>query len=393
MTKKDDFGKWLYNGSHLHTYIAWEDSDGKLGFDRLPKGTTMDENMFQLRRIYCKHPSNAQFQRLLGFVTDCNQNPHHLCLLSYRMPSGFIPSVTPHGNCKSKKPFYPTLPDIQSQCKFNGPKSTLSLVSKNMGGVTGAKSPYDLPRNERQISYIKKQSSGMQSTSNPPDEILAVMLSAKDEDDKGKFVQEVKVSPEPAIVVARMQQLDDLVRFCTPADFFSILTVDPTFNLGEFDVTPTTYRYELLQSVRTGKSPVFIGPTMIHYRKTFHTYVFFAATLVGLRPELQGLRAFGTDGEKSLVDAFSHGFSYAIRLTCFNHCKQNVKRKLQEMNYPETAIKEILDDLFDVRQSDTFCEGLVDSVSEQDFGDKLMHLDKRWKQLQEMHHIENSIYE
>ena len=89
-----------------------------------------------------------------------------------------------------------------------------------MGGVTGAKSPCDLPRNERQISYIKKQSSGMQSTSNPPDEILAVMLSAKDEDDKGKFVQEVKVSPEPAIVVARMQQLDDLVRFCTPADFF-----------------------------------------------------------------------------------------------------------------------------------------------------------------------------
>ena len=63
------------------------------------------------------------------------------------------------------------------------------------------------------------------------------------------------------------------------------------------------------------------------------------------------------------------------------------------MNYPETAIKEILDNIFGVRQSDTFCEGLVDSVSEQDIGDKLMHLDKRWKQLQEMHHIENSIYE
>ena len=67
--KKDEFGKWLYNVSHLHVYVAWKDDDDKLGFDRLCKDITMDKNMFQLRRIYCKHPSNPQFQRLLVFVT------------------------------------------------------------------------------------------------------------------------------------------------------------------------------------------------------------------------------------------------------------------------------------------------------------------------------------
>ena len=46
-------------------------------------------------------------------------------------------------------------------------------------------------------------------------------------------------SPEPAFVLARDRQLHDLVRFCTVAEGFSILTVDPTFNLGDFDVTPT----------------------------------------------------------------------------------------------------------------------------------------------------------
>lgn len=66
--------------------------------------------------------------------------------------------------------------DNQSHCKLNGPKSTLSLVSKNMSGVTVAKSPCELQRNECQISYIKKQTY-------PPDEILAIMLSTKDEDD------------------------------------------------------------------------------------------------------------------------------------------------------------------------------------------------------------------
>ena len=133
--------------------------------------------------------------------------------------------------------------------------------------------------------------------------------------------------------------MDDLVQIWTPAEGFYILTVDPTFNLGEFDVSPITYRYELLKSVRTEKSPVFIGPIMIYYRKTFHTYVFFASTLVGLRPDLQDLRAFGTDGEKALAEAFSHEFSYALHLTCFNHCRQNIKRKLQELNYPEEATK------------------------------------------------------
>lgn len=77
--------------------------------------------------------------------------------------------------------------DIQSYCKSLGPKSGLNLVSKNMGGVTGSRSPCELLRNEYQVSYIKKQSSGTQLVSSS-DKILAFMLSAKDEDDKGKFV-------------------------------------------------------------------------------------------------------------------------------------------------------------------------------------------------------------
>lgn len=53
---------------------------------------------------------------------------------------------------------------------------------------------------------------------------------------------------------------------------------------------------------------------MIQYWKTFYTYLLFPSTLIGLRPELQGLQAliFGTDEEKALVDAFSHEFHYAI---------------------------------------------------------------------------------
>lgn len=101
-----------------------------------------------------------------------------------------------------------------------------------------------------------------------------MMQSAKLGDSCGLFVRETRPSPEPAFVLARDRQLDDIVRFCTIPDNFSVLTVDPTFNLGDFDVTPMTYRHRLLVSCRSGRDPVMVGPVMIHYRKTFHTYVF-----------------------------------------------------------------------------------------------------------------------
>lgn len=257
------------------------------------------------------------FITCLHTFTDSGGNPHHLCLVSYRMPTDFVPSVTPHGNSKSSVPFFPTLPSTQKaiskQCHSGGPKRVLGAVSKDLGGVLHAKSPCELPRNERQVAYLKNKSKFAEASSGTKtdslsDQVFAIMQSAKMEDHQGKFVRETRPSPEPAFVVARDRQLDDMVRFCTSPDDFSILTVDPTFNLGDFDVTPTSYRNCLLKSVRTGNSPVFIGPTLIHYRKTFHTYLFFASTLIGLRRELQALRAFGTEGERALADAFAHEF-------------------------------------------------------------------------------------
>ena len=65
---KDEFGRWVCNGSHVQTYFAWKEKGDKLKFE---KSSSDDggENTFQLRRIRCKHPSNPLFQRLLAFVT------------------------------------------------------------------------------------------------------------------------------------------------------------------------------------------------------------------------------------------------------------------------------------------------------------------------------------
>ena len=89
----------------------------------------------------------------------------------------------------------------------------------------------------------------------------------------------MKTLREPAIIVALDRQLDDLVRFCT-YDEFRILTVDPTFSLGDFDVTITAYRQLIPWSKRSSEHPVFIGPVMVHYKKSFSLRTCFLPPLL-----------------------------------------------------------------------------------------------------------------
>ena len=133
----------------------------------------------------------------------------------------------------------------------SGPKRTISRVSQKVGGVTYASSPCDLPRNERQVSCLKGRSNEPQHGIQDPmaDQVFTVMQQAKLEDATGKFVHDCHPSPEPAFALSRDWQLNDLVRFCTVSSSFSVLTVDPTFNLGDFDVTPTAYHHLLLKTV------------------------------------------------------------------------------------------------------------------------------------------------
>ena len=64
------------------------------------------------------------------------------------------------------------------------------------------------------------------------------------------FIRSVEAAPEPMCVLATNQQICDLQRFSP----FSALSIDPTFNLGPFYVTPTTYHNLLVETDRGGSS-------------------------------------------------------------------------------------------------------------------------------------------
>ena len=240
--------------------------------------------------------------------TDAAYNPHHLCMVTYRMPVNFIPKIKSHGNSKTGQPFFPTWPSTKTLIKCeggsSGPKETVAKVSAMVGGISKASCSCQLPRNERQVMYFQNK-----CTSNPADELYEVMFAAKQEEKGSKYIRAIKVIPELALILATDSQICDLNRFCTDSETFCVMTVDPTFSLGDFDVTPITCHNLLFHSRCTGNPPVCIGPVMIHYRKTYETYLFFASSLVGMSRGLIDLKAFGTDGEFALSDAFSHEFS------------------------------------------------------------------------------------
>ena len=71
-----------------------------------------------------------------------------------------------------------------------------------------------------------------------------------------KFVGGVTASPEPMCLLATNQQLSDLTHFATNLNKFCVISIDPTFSLGDFSVTCISYRNLLITDTHTGESPI-----------------------------------------------------------------------------------------------------------------------------------------
>ena len=140
----------------------------------------------------------------------------------YHFPAGFTLTLASRGNAKEKKPYYPTWPStldkIKSECLKQGPKATVECLSFAAGGVIGASAPGQLPRDEKQVTNLRKREKltglGLGPTSDA-DDLFVIMQQAQAEEPSLKFVRGIRAVPDPAIVVADDCQLNDMNRFCT----------------------------------------------------------------------------------------------------------------------------------------------------------------------------------
>ena len=147
---------------------------------------------------------------------------------------------------------------VKEKVKASAPPSQVyDEVFEEAGGLLNVCSISDVPRNRKQVENAKYKLRELRSR----DELYDLTLKSKDKEESGKvYIRCLQVALSPACVLASDRQVQDVKRFCAnTTNQFSILSIDTTFNIGDFYLTPTTYRHLLREDRRTGKPPCYLG--------------------------------------------------------------------------------------------------------------------------------------
>ena len=188
-----------------------------------------------------------------------------------------------HGNSKtpSTKPYVrtwsSTMEALKSESNKLNPREAVHKVVKNdLGGLASCSSVGQMPRNRQQVKDLTRNQSvagckkSLSENYEQDDPWYRILGESKKQacNRKTPFIRDVRVAPEPLCILATDRQLNDLRRFCCNPIEYRPFTVDPTFNIGKYNVTPITYQHLLLENRRDGKHPSLIGSVLFHDKKT-----------------------------------------------------------------------------------------------------------------------------
>jgi hypothetical protein len=312
---------------------------------------------------------------------DDDQNLNVRAMVQYYFKGPVIPvMVKPHGNSSRSKPFFRTSEtakdEVRQLAASHTPSQAISVMTAQHGGEVHITGSSTVARDQMQVKNFRRTSGSKDTNA-----LHAVMLECKLAQGKADaFVRDVKAAPEPMAVCYSDWQILDIKRFCTDPDEFTVMCADTTYNLGDFYVTPLSYKHIMLEDIRTGKPPVLPGPVLVHQQMKFTSFNYFASSLIDADKSLRYVQAFGTDGDTNLSDALSHCFPFATVLRCFIHFERNMYDKLRELNIPKKVADEFVRDVMGFRIDDTYQKGLVDCASVSEFDQQLARLEIVWNE-------------
>ena len=115
---------------------------------------------------------------------------------------------------------------IKEIAKDHKAKEIIEIIDSEKGSIEHIDSVTDLPCDRQQIRNVRCNLFSVDHK----DEFAAILQKCKVDNDK-PFIRCVQAVPEPACIVATNHQLKQMEVNCTDENF-SIVTMDPTFNLG-----------------------------------------------------------------------------------------------------------------------------------------------------------------
>ena len=246
-------------------------------------------------------------------------------------------------------------------------KEIFFKLGDEAGGFEGERSRNDISISLDQIYDISRKSK------NETDELLEILdIAASQRNSPNAFVWDVPYGDDFSTFLASNQELQNIKRFCLDS-CWSILGVDPTFNICDYNVTVTTYKHPLLVDKTTNHHPVMIGPSIIHSNKTFESYFSLSSNIVRLEPSLQNFKVFRIDGEVNVYRSMQASISNAEHLLCFIHAKDNIVKKCASLGIER---KIYISEIFGVKVGETKIKGLLDCTSKKDFEKQYQKLKK-----------------
>ena len=286
--RADDNGVWLHSGKPRRKYKVEFDSNRReiISATVVNKGSNSDDSdVYTLVRIYHRHKATPEFQRHICYILDATNRTVRYAVVQYLFEDGIeVPVILPpHGNSKNTTAYRRTQPSTLKKLKeeHGKPKAVISNVYKEAGGSAGALSASELPRDRRQVYNARQHSSLSTMKDGKVDPLFELIKTCKEDLLPGgrKFIRHVSIDSSPSCVLATDSQLSNLHRFYTVPGELCVLGIDPTFNLGKFYVTVTTYTYLHVENKISHTSPTFFGPMFVHTEKTYESYYYFSTLL------------------------------------------------------------------------------------------------------------------
>lgn len=310
--------KWKNDG----IYRWWYVKDGNTY--RCTKSKHRDGNSQIPYDTYClvkQYFSNSEFdvKRYCVHIQSCRHSiVNNIIAMGYLFkgePTQLRPS--PHGNSKYNTNAYTMIKpsiikDVMELSQTMSVTRAIEMHCSAKGGRIAMK-----PEERPSKSTIYRKKTKVTST----EDIDTLLAFAKE---NSGLVRVVKAHPSPILVMATEQHSRDMNRFAQTGT----VSIDPTFNLGNFFVTPITYTNTLLTNKRYGNSAVFCGPMLIHFRKNKETYNSFFEEVNKLVGHDQAITCYGTDGELALIEALEETYPMATGLRCTKHFLDNASRHL-----------------------------------------------------------------
>lgn len=363
----------VYSGILRCAVWTIECRDGLWSLLKKKKAPLPSKDAFHLVQNSKTNKAAPALARSIFLLNDFKGNVvNNVCLVQYHVSNsdGRVEDlqIQKHGNSRSTnpKPFYPlkksTLASIRDNVTKRGSHGVYDDLRKKAGGAFGATNVSELPRGKQQIYNAKSRISSSASE----DDVDELLKYARDKDD---LILHHSDYPEDRWVLGTATMCSDLSKYTTSDLLCYPFSVDPTFKMGQFEVTPVVYKNLLLKSKRTNESPVFLGPTMIHHKKTYDTYRALAATCAGKCKGLSKAKGFITDGEETLSRAFEDELKNARSLRCFKHFESNCKEKLRTIGIREAKEQRFfLQKVFGVPGKE---HGILDAVDREDLRKRL----------------------